>query len=153
MFGHWTGIHNIGIIFAHDEPRYSTKLNTSFQKEDIYLRLMREIFVQYAKCYDAVTEFMCSKAVLLWLLWKILSRFRGYYWRGVDWILDLPLGTTSNYSAIADIHTLQFTVTHTLGFSVFTSCILTTDVNSGDYTSLTVTAVHIKSFVHSQTFN
>jgi hypothetical protein len=36
-------------------------------------------------------------------------------------------GTTGNYSAIADIHTLQFTVTHALGFSVFTSRILVTD--------------------------
>jgi hypothetical protein len=27
------------------------------------------------------------------------------------------------YNTITDLHTLQFTVTHTLGFSVFTSCI------------------------------
>jgi hypothetical protein len=31
------------------------------------------------------------------------------------------------YSAIADLHTLQFTVTHAIGFSVFTSRILATD--------------------------
>jgi hypothetical protein len=31
------------------------------------------------------------------------------------------------YSAIADLHTLQFTVTNTPGFSVFTSRILATD--------------------------
>jgi hypothetical protein len=31
------------------------------------------------------------------------------------------------YSAIADLHTLQFTVTHALGFSVFTSHNLATD--------------------------
>jgi hypothetical protein len=34
------------------------------------------------------------------------------------------------YSAIADLHTLQFTVTQTLGFSVFTSRILATDFNT-----------------------
>jgi hypothetical protein len=43
------------------------------------------------------------------------------------------LGTTGNYSAVADLHTLQFTVTHThthtLGISVFTSRILATDFN------------------------
>jgi hypothetical protein len=33
--------------------------------------------------------------------------------------LYTPLGTTGNYSSIADLHTLQFTVTHTLGFSVY----------------------------------
>jgi hypothetical protein len=34
------------------------------------------------------------------------------------------------YSAIADLHTSEFTVTHTLGFSVFTSRILATDFNT-----------------------
>jgi hypothetical protein len=38
------------------------------------------------------------------------------------------LGTTGNYSAIADLHTLQFTVAHTLGFSVFTSRNLATNL-------------------------
>jgi hypothetical protein len=37
------------------------------------------------------------------------------------------LGITRSYRAIADLHTLQFTVTHALGFSVFTSLILATD--------------------------
>jgi hypothetical protein len=44
--------------------------------------------------------------------------------RGLDWLMDLlhlytQLLTTSNYSAIADLHTLQFTVTpHTTVFSL-----------------------------------
>jgi hypothetical protein len=37
------------------------------------------------------------------------------------------LGTTTN-TAIADLHTLQFTVTPALWFSVFTSRILATDL-------------------------
>jgi hypothetical protein len=40
----------------------------------------------------------------------------------------IPLGTTDNYSAIADLHTSQFTVTHALRFSVSTSRILATDL-------------------------
>jgi hypothetical protein len=44
--------------------------------------------------------------------------------------LFTQLGTTGNYSAIADPHTLHFTVTHALGFSVFTSRILVTDYNT-----------------------
>jgi hypothetical protein len=32
------------------------------------------------------------------------------------------------YSAIADLHNLQFTVTHALGFSVFSSRILVTEL-------------------------
>jgi hypothetical protein len=40
------------------------------------------------------------------------------------------LGTTGNYSAIADLqHTLEFSVTHTLGSTIFTSRILETDFN------------------------
>jgi hypothetical protein len=42
--------------------------------------------------------------------------------------LYTQLGTTDNYSAIADLHTLPFIVTHALGFSVFISRILATDL-------------------------
>jgi hypothetical protein len=49
-----------------------------------------------------------------------------------DWIYcTLYIHTTRNYrqySAIADLHILQFTVTHALGFSVFTSRVLATDL-------------------------
>jgi hypothetical protein len=56
--------------------------------------------------------------------------------RGMDWMIRFietlytPLGSTGNYSAIADLHTLQFTVTHALEFSVFTSHILATDFDT-----------------------
>jgi hypothetical protein len=58
--------------------------------------------------------------------------------------------TTRNckqYSAIADLHTLQFSVTHThtLVPSVITSRILATDFNS-----LTLTIAHMKSSFHCQ---
>jgi spore maturation protein SpmB len=52
----------------------------------------------------------------------------------LDWmigfidILYTQLGITGNYSAIAILHTLQFTVAHALGFSVFTSRILATEL-------------------------
>jgi hypothetical protein len=39
-----------------------------------------------------------------------------------------PLRTTINYSAISDLRTLEFAVTYALGFSVFTSPILATDL-------------------------
>jgi hypothetical protein len=43
------------------------------------------------------------------------------------------LGTTSNYSAIADLHTLQITRAHTKpSQSAVTSHFLVTDLNNGD---------------------
>jgi hypothetical protein len=61
-------------------------------------------------------------------------RFRVTYRRGLECMirfidtLYIQLGIKRSYSAIADLHTLQFTVTHALVFSVFTSHILTTDL-------------------------
>jgi hypothetical protein len=54
------------------------------------------------------------------------------------------LGTTCNYSAIADLRTVQFTVTHALWFSVFTS-ILATDLQQSHCHFKS----HIKSSSHS----
>jgi hypothetical protein len=45
--------------------------------------------------------------------------------RVLDWMIGFidtlytALGTTDNYSAIANLHSLQFTVVNTLVFSVF----------------------------------
>jgi hypothetical protein len=49
----------------------------------------------------------------------------------LDWISDLLTAYTHPSdlrSSVANLHTLQFTVTHSLGFSVFTSRILATDL-------------------------
>jgi hypothetical protein len=39
------------------------------------------------------------------------------------------LGTTGNYSSIANLHTFQLTLAHALGFSGLTSRILATDLS------------------------
>jgi hypothetical protein len=62
------------------------------------------------------------------------------------------LVTTCIYSAIADLHTLQFTVTHTLGISVFTSRILATKFNSLVVTAHSkchCTIAYMKSSIHN----
>jgi hypothetical protein len=51
----------------------------------------------------------------------------------MDWVLEL--GTTSNYSSIADLHTLKITAANTKSSSanrVFNRRFLVKDVNSGD---------------------
>jgi hypothetical protein len=77
---------------------------------------------------------MCVYIDIYTMCVYILSRFRvRYSSRDMDWMIRFidtlytPLGTTGNYSAIADLHTLQFTVTHTLVLSAFTSRTLITD--------------------------
>jgi hypothetical protein len=69
-------------------------------------------------------------------LFQVLSRVRATYKMGFG--LDdqiyctLYIHTTRDYrqySAIAILHTLQFIVAHALGFSVFTSRILATDLS------------------------
>jgi hypothetical protein len=60
----------------------------------------------------------------------------GFYER-IYWspYIFIQLGTTGNHSATGDFHTLKFTVAHALGFSVSTSRILVTDLNTGTITS------------------
>jgi hypothetical protein len=68
------------------------------------------------------------------------------YRRGLDWMIGFidtlytPLLTTGNYSAMANVRTLQFTVTHTLQFPVFTSRILATNFNT-----VVIPVSHMKS--------
>jgi hypothetical protein len=49
------------------------------------------------------------------------------------------------YSAIADLHTFHFTVAHALGFSVFTSHLLATDLNTE---TITVSLSHTLQILH-----
>jgi hypothetical protein len=53
----------------------------------------------------------------------------------------------SQYSDIADLHTLQFTVAHALGFPVFTSRLPATDLNRE-----TIISNHYKVFLFSTNF-
>lgn len=53
------------------------------------------------------------------------------YRQGLDWIYwHLYTITLNNkqYSTVTDLHSLQFTVTHALGFLLFIGCILATDL-------------------------
>jgi hypothetical protein len=47
----------------------------------------------------------------------------------IDAFFVQSLFITKQYSAVADLHTFQFTVAHALGFSVSTSRTLATDFN------------------------
>jgi hypothetical protein len=53
----------------------------------------------------------------------------------IRWLDLSTLRNSTYYRNIADLHNLQFTVAHTLGFSVFTSHLLTMDLNTETSTS------------------
>jgi hypothetical protein len=80
--------------------------------------------------------------------------------QGSDWmtafiVLIHSTLTTRNYSAIADLHNLHFTVTHPLGFSVFNSRILATDFNTVIIPvslNYTLQISHAKSSLHRLTY-
>jgi hypothetical protein len=67
----------------------------------------------------------------------------------IYWNIYTVLGTIGNYSAIADLHTLQLTVTHSLDFSVFTSRILATDFIT---VSLSLQITHEVSILQPNSF-
>jgi hypothetical protein len=62
--------------------------------------------------------------------WRVLVRMIGF----ISILITASLNY-SQYSDIADLHTSQFTVAHALGFSVFTSRLLVTDLNTETSTS------------------
>jgi hypothetical protein len=66
---------------------------------------------------------MCWVGVCSWLIRWVLDWMIGF----IAPYTFAQFGTTGKYSAIAIPHTLQFTVAHALGFSVFTSRNLATD--------------------------
>jgi hypothetical protein len=97
--------------------------------------------------------FFISSVKYLTCLSYMLSRVGvwDYRWH-MDWMIGFfgtwctPLGIRGNNSAITDLHTLQFTITHTLGFSVFTSHIL-----AMDFTTVIIPVSHMKFSFHSCT--
>jgi hypothetical protein len=64
-----------------------------------------------------------------WIYWHLFTQFR----------------TRGNYNAIANLHSLQFTVTHALRFSVFTILILATQYVYQCYCNCSIHEVFVQS--------
>jgi hypothetical protein len=85
--------------------------------------------------------------------WYIVT-CRAEYRRVLEWIIGFiaPYAFTTRdyrqYSAISILHTFQFTVTHALGFSVFTSRLLATGLSQSHCHFKS----HVKSSCHSLIF-
>jgi hypothetical protein len=74
------------------------------------------------------------------LITRVLVRMNGFI---INWVRHALLNTLAHiqYSAISILHLLQFTVAHTLGFSVSTRRFPATDVDAQ-----AITAVHSKYY-------
>jgi hypothetical protein len=79
---------------------------------------------------------ICPISMNLYLIYNYCHVYGWLIRRVLDWVIGFiaphtftQFRTTVNYSASAILHTLQFTVTHVLVFSVFTSRILATDLS------------------------
>jgi hypothetical protein len=93
---------------------------------------------------------------------KLLSRVRWYAWRGwrdlvrmigfIGTLVTFSLLITIKYSAVADLHNLQFAMAHALGSSVSTSRLLATDINTETITislNYTFQVLHINKVFKS----
>jgi hypothetical protein len=84
-------------------------------------------------CWTHISMSMRKGSTVKAVLYHTLTYawFINGFWIGwLDLLTPYTLHTTRyyrQYGPLADLHTLQFTVTHALGFSVFTSRILATD--------------------------
>jgi hypothetical protein len=72
-----------------------------------------------------------NTCILTWFRGFVRGLLEGFWivWLDLLHLINSQLGTTGYYSAIADLHTLEFTVAHALEFSVFISRILATDLS------------------------
>jgi hypothetical protein len=66
--------------------------------------------------------------------WQVLARMIGFISTSVTRSPWITL-KYRQYSAVADLHNLHFTVAHAVGFSVFTIRLLVTDLNTDTITS------------------
>jgi hypothetical protein len=92
----------------------------------------------YLYCTVLIHAFQIKGNIIIRLfLYSVAIWGGGGAWittRLLDWIIGfidtlyIQLGTTGNYTANTNLHTLQFTVTHALEFSVFNSRIMATDL-------------------------
>jgi hypothetical protein len=82
--------------------------------------------------YDVSTNLnIITYTGYVWLIITVLDRMIGF----IDPSLYHLSLTYKPYSTIAELHTFQFTVVHALWFSIYTSHILATDLNTETITS------------------
>jgi hypothetical protein len=99
--------------YANDDEIH-IKLQCYYKFDNFLIKLSRIGLNNYKHChvYGVCLTYKTDFGLDDWIYWHLIRTTWDY----------------TQYSAIADLHTLQFTVTHALGFSVFTSRILATDL-------------------------
>jgi hypothetical protein len=116
------------------------------------------MFVTPSSCgvYKAITTSDTKMLCVWWytpLIRWVLVRMIGFI---SSWVTHSLLITRTHrqYSAITQLHTLQFTIAHTLGFSLSTIHLLAIDLDTGIITvslNHTLQILHIKFSLHGCT--
>jgi hypothetical protein len=102
-----------------------------------HTQIVHRLHLLHKKCYNGILS----------RVWVTIKTGFGLD----DWIYWYLMRSTRNYrqySAIAILHTSQFTVTHALGFSVFISRILATDLSQSHCHLKSHKTSSLRSLIH-----
>jgi hypothetical protein len=107
-------------LFAHVlAPRIIADIDCNYMIRSIIRNYTKQCDVRWSRALLAI----CSRMIIAWLILRPLR----WWWCSSE--------TSADFQRTAGLHNLQFTVAHTLGFSVFISRLLATDRNTEIITS------------------
>jgi hypothetical protein len=139
VFREWSSL-----VAQSESHKISLMLLPVFLCSSSYISNLTTIFSIYFCCRDICSLLMMLILSRVWWYarrkWRVLVRIIGFISTSVTHSLLITL----KYSAIADLHIFQFTATHALGFPVFTSRLLATDLNSE---TITVSLDYVFNYV------
>jgi hypothetical protein len=116
------------IAWTHLQRMTTEQMNTNESMGYTYAVYWNWATFGFIRSYDIYVYIVTCRVVRV-TKWRVLVRMIRFTSTSVTHSL-LITRKYRKYSAIADLPTFQFTVSHALGFSIFTSRLLATDLNT-----------------------